>query len=287
MPDLILPHGFPQGHRRTAQEVKKDSRQFIGKLVDSEQPFLSCDTRNLRAHVQGRAEAAVDVINGVTFLRSKGMAGDSQVVTCTGAVYQDVQASGEFEAAHRFPCTPWVGIFTVADLARPSYGRLALELKKPYAITDILPSWVNQFADKAFENAGPKILVADCVREVLAEQRAGKSPNPKLVRHVLDRMLLGFEQAYVIAQEKVSKASDKEFRKITGDAAPFSRDYVERLNQASIHADIDQVAWNRESVMDVLRRSADIARTHEPAGILPENLTKKTEHLEEANKSDQ
>ena len=108
------------------------------------------------------------------------MVRDSEIVTSTGAVYQDAKGTDNYPRAHRFPCNPMFGYQNLPDLASWSSLALRNELKVPLAITDPLPGIVN-YSDRLFEARAAE-HVERAVRWILIEQPKNKDVHQNLIR---------------------------------------------------------------------------------------------------------
>ena len=184
-------------------EFKPDSRKYTGEVGRRIVPPTPADLRHLREHVHGRAEAAAQVAAALAYLKSRGRLREIEIVTATGAVYQDAKGTKVYPRAHRFPCNIMIGYSNVPELPSFSDARLSNALKVPYAITDPLPVIAN-YSDRFFETAGAVEAVVYAVRFIATEQKKGKPVHVNLVRHVIEMILLaGFEKAYEEARANV------------------------------------------------------------------------------------
>jgi hypothetical protein len=267
---------------RSAQELKKDRRIFTGEDIVPPVPIGPYDIRNLEEHVRGRAEAGAQVMIQLAFLRSKRLVNDSEVVSCTGAVYQDARGESEYPRSHRLPCNPMIGIFTLPELCGFRHPALAARITLPLAKTDPLLLLAN-YADGLFEKCGPYETMAEAVREVILEQPRGREVNHNLIRHVISYSLLpGFQQAYEVARQKSLQTSDEEFAKlVVKNEAPFSQATLQRMQQLSLTMEMDsnKPAQNRQGAQDILLISATVASKYQPRLILPDEIAEETECL--------
>jgi len=215
-------------------------------------------------------------------MRSRGAINDSEPIACTGAVYQDFRgAPTNYQRAHRFFCNPWVGVFTLPELALRSCPGLWLETRATLGVTDIVPNYVNH-GDSKVEKSGAYPLITEAVKEIVQEQNKGKPVNPLLIQHVVAHELVPkLQDVFEQALEQVRNESDEEFVNLMQGAAPFSPDAIRAMEHASINAPMDPArpTLARQSVEDYLWMSARDASTYRPASFHPHSLQSEIDRL--------
>jgi hypothetical protein len=261
---MLIPAYTVPSNRMTGPDLKPANRKITGQRGTRPAPAKPNDLRYLAQHIRGRSNAAAEILVDVAFLKSRGMVSESEIVTSTGAVYQDARGSVLYPRAHRFPCNPMFGYNNLPDLASWSSLSLRNELKAPLAITDPLPVAVN-YADRLFE-AGAAAHVEKAARWILIEQPKGRDVHQNLIRHVLQLDLLpGFLNSYTEAREVVQDRTDDQLPDMLA-AGPLSALTAQNLTQLfqGMAVDQDSPAANVEAVAFVLEFSRDLHRSHAP-----------------------
>jgi len=262
---LLIPRFPTIYNKKTGPDFKPANRKITGERGNRSTPVEPQDLRYLGAHVRGRCDAAAHVLVGLAFLKSRGMVRDSEIVTSTGAVYQDAKGTDNYPRAHRFPCNPMFGYQNLPDLASWSSFALRNELKVPLAITDPLPGIVN-YADRLFEARAAE-HVERAVRWILIEQPKNKDVHQNLIRHVLERDLLpGFLQSYIEARQAIQHRTDDQLPDMLA-AGPMSGLTVENLTQLfrPMAIEPERPAANVEAVAFTLEACRDIHNSYPPA----------------------
>jgi hypothetical protein len=267
---LWTPHSTP-ANKFTAQDVKPENRKFLGGRGQYDFTGLPYGTLDhWRNHARGRIHACIETITKAAVLRSRGGINDSEPIEMTGAVYQDFKGVPEFhQRAHRFPCNPWVGVFTLPELALRTSPAFWREMVNPLAATDIVPNFVNH-GDSCIEKAGVYPAVKDAFKEIVQEQNKNKPVNARLIQHVLNFSLLpklrgSFEQAL----EGVRQESENDFVKLLQGAMVWSPEGRTAMEQESIHGPVElgKPTKLRECTMDYLTLCIRDANTYQPASL--------------------
>jgi len=183
------------------------AREMIGGPQNPSFILAGFQIHEIEAHITGRNEAAVQVLTGVAVLKSLGLIPPGQDrAGQRGAAFQDSKGTPLHPRAHRFPCNPTISGRSLPEFAHSRSPMLAEALKRPLAITDLLPLVAN-YADGLFEANGACDAAVAAVQKVLDGQPSGQPVNPQLVRDTLTHDLFpGFQRAY---DEALSKAQDK------------------------------------------------------------------------------
>jgi hypothetical protein len=226
----------------TAQDVKPDNRRYLN---NRRQSYDSFDHKydwpgHWQMHARERLNTCAEIVTKVAVLRALGRISDSQPIECTGAVYQDFRGAPKYyQRAHQFPCNPWIGIFTLPEIAIGECPAMWVELVKPLAATDIVPNYVNS-GDSGIEKHGTYSSVQSALKEVIQEQRAAGPVNPKLIQHVMNFSLVPkLRESIDLALERAENDAEADYREALQGANPFSSSGVEALNQASINMEVD------------------------------------------------
>jgi hypothetical protein len=243
-------------------------REMIGGVKNPGFILSGFQIHEIEAHIHGRNEAAVEVLTGAAVLKSLGLIPASQNrAGQRGAAYQDAQGTTLSPRAHRFPCNPTIGGRNLPDLAHPSSPMLAEALKKPLAVTDLLPLVAN-YADGLFEASGACEAAVEAIQKVLDGQLSGQPVNVQLVRDALTRHLLpGFSEAYDKALLKAQQTDNPNVPQfsITDPGV------VDRLNAISISMPNtpNRPKTNIEGVADILLLEKNIANGSVPHNAAP------------------
>ena len=286
---LWVPHPTPS-NKFTAQDVKPENRQFLGGNAQYDRLGLTYDTfDHWRKHTRGRADSCAEVLTKVAVLRSRGGINDSEPIAVTGAVYQDFRGAPEYyQRGHRFPCNPWVGVFTLPELALRSSPVLWREMVNPLAKTDIIPNYVN-YGDGLIEKAGTYESIGDAIKEVVHEQNKSKPVNPKLIQHVMQRSVLpNLRDSYEEALERVRKDFDKEFERALVGATAFSPEAMKAMEQWSLNTRVDlaKPTVSRQSVEDYLTLCIRDAATYQPPLLQTPSLETEIDRVQSLPKSE-
>jgi len=182
-------------------------REMIGGPQNPRFILAGFQIHEIEAHITGRNEAAAQVLTGVAVLKALGLVPPGQDrAGQRGAAYQDSQGTPLHPRAHRFPCNPTIAGRSLPEFAHSRSPMLAQALKRPLAITDLLPLVAN-YADGLFEASGACDAAVASIQKVLDQQPSGQPVNVQMVRDVLTQDLYpGFLRAY---DEALSKAKEK------------------------------------------------------------------------------
>ncbi len=251
----------------TRQEVGK--REFIGGVENPAFKISGIELRDLETHVRGRGQATVEIALGVAFLRSQGWIRETDVITYTGAAYQDATGTAEHQRAHRFPCNPKVNIWNLPEVPPRTAWQLRDDLKRPLAITDFVPAAVN-YADGVFERNGACETVVEMIEFIVGEQRNGKPVEVNLVRHALTHIALpGYLRAYTIGRDRILA----EWQQSTPPIDFTRPNWLHDLNQSEIHAPVKtNPKSNLLAAADVLFVCMRQGRTADLPGIVPKAI---------------
>ena len=278
----IPPHSSPS-NKFTSQDVKKSTRVYLGGRTPYDRLGFRYDGMNhWLNHSRGRMDLFSDVVTKLAVLRARGRVNDCDPVTCTGAVYQDFRgAPKHYQRAHRFVCNPWVGIFTLPDLAFRASTKFWPEMCRPLAVTDIVPNYIN-YGDSRTED-GMYDAVAAGVKEVIQEQNTGRPVNPKLVDHVVRfRLIPSLREALVQALESVRGKSEEWYENLTQGEPPFCSETLKAMQHESLTSKIDPAKPTEalQSVEDYLWLSLRDAETYQPPSLLTTSVQSEIARLE-------
>ena len=210
-------------------------RKLIG-LGPAPQRPRGWNSDELHAHIRGRAEATVQILIGVAALRSLNRLPGHNVVSVTGAQWQDWRGTPDQPRAHRFPCNPQIVGRSLPDYAaNPS--SLRQRLLEALAVTDFLPLHVNH-ADRLFEKHGGIETARQAVEEVASRQKPGVMVTHSIVEIAWRQTAL---PGYVRAWETVERRLQDDVNRET--AAQLRA----RISQVRPLAPTDTI----ETVMDV------------------------------------
>lgn len=279
---LWVPHSASSGRKFTAHDVKKDARIYLRGAAPYDHIGFRYDTINhWLNHSRGRMDLFPDIMTKIAVLKSRGRVNDSEPVTCTGAVYQDFRGAPKYyQRAHRFVCNPWIGVFTLPELAFSVSPKLWPEMCRPLAVTDIVPNYIN-YGDSRTED-GMYEAVTDGVKEIIQEQKSGKPVNPRLVEHVVRFKLMpslkdALEQALVSVREK----SDEWYENLT-QGEFLSAEALAAMEHESLTGKIDpgKPTAALQSVEDYLWLSLRDANTYQANALLAPNVQSEIARLE-------
>lgn len=226
------------------------------------------DITTLRVHVEGRSEESVRVLIGVAVLRSLELLPREGNLEYKGADFQRGEGTRNYDAAHRFPCTPMLNGFNFPRYARHQ-SRLQRALERPLERTDYLPKPVN-YADRLFEVNGSCEGVVDAIGFVMYEQPVQKPVNANMIRHAWsERLARAFAKAYDDAWREAD--ANEQGIDLLNESA------VERLNELSASPgsiNFQKPRANMQLVADALWYSAYVAHHYpEPFTGTRENIT--------------
>jgi hypothetical protein len=279
----ILVPRFPSNGPRPADTPgvgfgpDKTKRVFTGGVKNPAFQLTGVHLNALDAHIHGRIAAAARVMTGIAFLRASSWVKENEVVIASKAVYQDARGTTAFPRAHRFPCSPKIGIWDPPQIGRFRSVPLGGKLREPYAITDFLPRVFN-YADQLFEEGGALQTVEHAVRFALGEQPGGKTVNPNLVRHSVTHILIpGFRRAYEHAHEVAMSKRNP----LVPDVSIFDPNYVKIMTDASLTAEYNEERplLDIESVQDILAFSKSSARSFVPMEASAHEVTREVESM--------
>ncbi len=253
----------------TAHDVKPENRRFLhGRLPTDDFQQAYSFPEHWKSHARARIDGCAEVITKVAVLKARNGINDSEPIVCTGAVYQDFRGAPKYhQRAHRFPCNPWIGVFTLPELALRVSRAMWVEMVNPLAATDIVPNYVNS-GDTGIEGNGTYRAMQSALREVIQEQKSGRSVNPKLIQHVLMFSLLPkLRESIGLALEGVQKKSRSQWDDALQGASAFSPEGVEALNRSSIETKPDpaksaQAAYLTEEYLQICARDASVYQPH-------------------------
>ena len=210
-------------------------RKFIGVGPAPQRP-RGWNSDELHTHIRGRAEATVQILIGVAALRSLNLLPGYNVVSVTGAQWQDWRGTRDQPRAHRFPCNPQIAGRHLPDYAaNPS--SLRQRLLEVLAVTDFLPLHVNH-ADRLFEKHGGIETARQAVEEVASRQKPGVTVTHSIVEIAWRQTVLpGYIRAWDAVERQLQDDVNKE------NVAQFR----ERISRSRPLAPTDTI----ETVMDV------------------------------------
>ncbi len=273
---LWLPDSSFPSNKFRADDVKKARRIFTGGKGQFDSLTFGYDTAgHWQSHSRGRLDSFPDVMTKIAVLRSLGKIGDSEIIACTGAVYQDFRgAPKHYQRAHRFPCNPWIGVFTLPEVGFRVSPNVWAEMCRPLAATDIVPNYIN-YGDSCIEKSGMYEVVREAVKEVVQEQRNGKVINPRLIDHVVRFGLVpGLKQALERALVSIREHSDESFENLMQGEEPFSAKALQAMEHASLAAEFNPAkpTLSLQSVEDYLWLSLRDIATYQPSTLHPSSV---------------
>ena len=280
---LWVPDSSFPSNKFTAADVKKDRRIYLGGKGPYESLGFRYDTvGHWQSHGRGRLDSFPDVMTKIAVLRSRGKINDSEIIACTG-VYQDFRGAPQhYQRAHRFPCNPWIGVFTLPEVGFRLSTNIWAEMCRPLAATDIVPNYIN-YGDSCIEKSGMYDVVREAVKEVVLEQRNGKPINPRLIEHVVRYGLIpGLKQALERALVSVREESDESFADLMQGEQPFSAKALRSMEHASLTAEFNPAkpTLALQSVEDYLWLSLRDIDTYQPSTLHPANVLSEIARLE-------
>ena len=222
--------------------------------------------RELLDHIHGRVIAAAQVMTGVAFLRSSSWIRENEVVSTAKAAFQDGRGSTAHPRAHRFPCSPRIGLWNPPEIAAFRSIPLSGRMRQPFAITDFLPRVFN-YADQLFEEGGAIQTVEQAVRFAVNEQAGGRPVNANLVRHSITHIMIpGFQSAYEQAYETARSRNNP----LVPNVPITDPNYFQAMTDASLNARYNdrRPLLDIETVQDILSMSM-----REAAAFVPSNAT--------------
>lgn len=191
----------------------------------------------LHSHIRGRADATVKLLIGAAALRSLNLVPGHDVVSVTGARWQDWRGTREQPRAHRIPCNPCIAGRALPDLA-PTASRLREKLKETLAVTDSLPFHVN-YADRLFEELGGIEAVRKGIGEAVGRQMPGVAVSHAVVHDAWRQTVL---PGYVGAWEAVE------------------RELLDRVNRENAVRLLERIAgFRRNAPTDSIETVMDVA----------------------------
>jgi hypothetical protein len=196
-------------------------RIYTGRAVAPNGIPGSHSLADLATHVRGRADATAQVLIGVAYLKDAGSLWND-LVSHTGAVWQDLRGTPESPRAHRFPCNPTIGNRNIPDI--PHSPALRDALIEPLAVTDFLPFHANH-VDSTFERLGGADAAVAAVSFVVKQQPRGRGVDYDVFYHALVEIALRSYRAACRTAEQyfldaVNSESVAEFLARTNDFNP-------------------------------------------------------------------
>ena len=220
-------------------------------------------------HIRGRAEATIEILIGVAVLKKLGLVHQGQVVSSTGAVWQDWKGTARNKRAHRFPCNPTIGDKNIPDI--PSSKRLQDALIEPLAITDFVTFEVN-YADELFEHNGGIAAAVEAIEYVLNLQPPNQAIDVSVVQRGARLALAGYERTYPFVEALLLDRVNKE--------SPLQM----HARSAKIMQKPLAPTLNIEAIQDVADDFARLTGAIEPRRIKPEGIKQLADKLEQLSK---
>jgi hypothetical protein len=183
-------------------------REFIG-VGPAPSRNHGWNSDELHSHIRGRAEATVKILIAVAALRSLNRIPGHDVVSVTGAKWQDWRGTQDQPRAHRFPCNPQIAGRDLVDYAaNPS--SLRQQLLANLASTDQLPFHVN-YADGLFEDCGGIDAARAGIEEVTVRQKPGAPVTYAAVQiSWRETVLVGYVRAWEAVERKLQDRINQE-----------------------------------------------------------------------------
>ncbi len=193
----------------------------------------------LHTHIRGRAEATVKILIAVAALRSLNLLPGHNVVSVSGAKWQDWLGTPDQPRAHRFPFNP-----QIAGRDLPNYAPNAAFknlLKHNLASTDQLPFHVN-YADSRFEECGGIEAARRGIEEVTLRQKPGAAVTHEAV-HIpwRETVLVGYIRAWESVERELNDRINRENamqlqRRIAGYRDNAPKDTIETVMDVAYDA---------------------------------------------------
>ena len=167
---------------------RKDGRIFVGQLPGElgrvPDPSLPFDFNLTSKHVRLRDEAVAKTLTNLAAVKSFGLLKPgSQTLSYTGALYQDIRGTRQYQRAHRHPFNPLVGLYSLPDFSPAAAPQFRFMLIEPLAVTD--PSnFVLNYGDRLFEIAvSPRLI--QVYGRLFQRQRENRPVEKNLIHDTL------------------------------------------------------------------------------------------------------